>query len=848
MMPLPVERSQGSVSALVARFQNAADRDKEASARESRRSSLVPPGGSSSSRSSASGQGYGHGYSSSNGPSPAASPLLGNTPRLSSGALPPPAFGAEDGNNERKGEGDKEEVLKSPTRAETKTEAGTKPNGQQHRATPGILDRAGDKMKSLEHKLEKVLISDKGSDSRQDKDKDQDKENGGEVTASSPSRPPKSPKRMSSSTTMSALAVPNPKTDDKSGTSLASDDDKKGQETETTEVPIGDKAVISGQPVLSHNKPKEQPTSAAKSAIEKAVPAASSKAKDTPSATDKGKGKGKGTPTSSTKRFPTSSPSTSSSPSTVKTGATKPASKSATTTTPAPRSRLSSSTSTSTATATITPRARVSLGSGTSASASRRPASSNNTPPAARRSVKPDSTQAAATTPKLTPAHTGTKSERRSSSVMGTAKASPSPLKPHLTGTPSKPTASSLAKARTPSTSATPAAHTTPSQTNGDITKRKSMSLGRFSGGKISTQRARQGTASPSPSPGTGTGVGGGGSSGARRRPSSVLGTSSGEQAQTTPSKTRSTTAPATTPSSSSGSRLLQGTAASRARAAAAQPHQPSSSTPTSTPSRSTPASVPGAKPNSTPKTPPATTATTTTATTNASRSKTPSSLRAKTPSTGRAKVKVQADGSNVHNPADAPKMPPVGKSPIGRLGLAAAGMKRPEGPEPKRERGFDGNDGSFKPNRRDGGAGEADGAAESGQKEEEEGVEEVRDIVSNQAQAGENGPDESSNGGEDPIQRPRTPSPGHAHGENKSTVNDVAVADSDVKDRGANVVIASPDQPLVDNNESPSSETTEDAKKPDNASVAQGNDTISDDKQESEAAEESLEEIPDIE
>ncbi|WVF66469.1 hypothetical protein IAT40_001209 [Kwoniella sp. CBS 6097] len=866
--PLPVERSQGSVSALVARFQNAADRDKEAAARESRRSSLVPPGSSSRrSSASASASGYGYAHSSSNGPSPAASPLPGGTPRLSSssGALPP-FEDIEKDEQGQEGQEEKEEILKSPVRADIDSDPGARPNGKRKgEGEFGILDRAGEKMKSLELKLEKVLISDKEKDKdlnvAADADQAQKKGATEELTASSasPSRPPKSPKRMSSSTPLSALAVPEPKSD--SEVAVAASNEERGESENTTQVGAEAGVKEAGkdrQLIESNNHVADKSASTPKKGNGRAGSLhTNSDTKRTPSSTSKGTP----TSTSASKAFPRSSTSSTTSRSAIKTAPTKSTSTSTSTSvsTPTPRSRLSSGTSAS----TTTPRARVSLSSSNSASASaaRKPAVETTPPAADKHSGQPGSAQNTTSTPKLTPSHTGPASGRRSSSVMAAAKASPSPLKPHLTGTPSKPTASSLAKARTPSASGAPATGTSTTSSHSAGDKRESsMSLGRQSGGKVLAQRARQCSASPSPA---------GTAAGARRRPSSVLG-SSGDQVQVqTPSKARSTTAPATTPSNSSGtgSRLLQGTAASRARAAAAHPHpreSPSASATSSTPSKSNASSSvpgPGLKSTSTPQTPsiPANAS---------SRAKTPSSLRAKTPSTGRARVKIQADGSNVHNPADVPKMPPVGKSPIGRLGLAAAGMERPEGPGSNTVVVGGGITVKSKPDQTGNtGGSKISGGGETGEGQEEEGVEEVREIASHQAEAKGQDQGQGIDDREEPIERPRTPSPGHNHHHHHhgeiTAKNDVEEG-AERGERKANIIIASPDQPLVSNNHDDDNDDNDDGTTvtPTGAkeSKISSKDSASKDvgqagegnqkglQKEEELGDESLEEIPDIE
>jgi hypothetical protein len=156
----------------------------------------------------------------------------------------------------------------------------------------------------------------------------------------------------------------------------------------------------------------------------------------------------------------------------------------------------------------------------TSTAQSKTPDTATKTPRPAPSSFSRPTATTTTTASNLTPSHTGSL-KRASSTTPGSSSISPTPLRPQITGTPSKHTASSLAKAKEASE------------------KRKSLSLGKSSG-----HAARQSL----------SGV----------RGETIKPKAGGES---TPVKT--TTGP------SSGSRLLQGTASSRAKAAAAQPASP---------------------------------------------------------------------------------------------------------------------------------------------------------------------------------------------------------------------------------------------------------------------------------
>ncbi|KAK4689100.1 inositol polyphosphate 5-phosphatase INPP5B/F, partial [Tremellales sp. Uapishka_1] len=198
------------------------------------------------------------------------------------------------------------------------------------------------------------------------------------------------------------------------------------------------------------------------------------------------------------------------------------------------------------------------------------------------------------------------------------------PLRPQLTGTPNKPTASSLAKARPPTSS--------PGLGSGNGVEKKTApgSIGRSAGSKAAvTPRPRDGITSPTPALAAGVGR-----SGSIKRSTTTPTTHSVRKSVLSPDPTPTKTT-TTTPSSSTPSRLMQGTASSRLKAAeaASVKSPPKSSTP------------PIAKP------------------------------LARTPST------VKRTGLTTKPPAKEG----VGRAPIGRLGLAAAGIKKPDAKESAR-------------------------------------------------------------------------------------------------------------------------------------------------------------------
>ncbi|WWC57921.1 uncharacterized protein I303_100456 [Kwoniella dejecticola CBS 10117] len=636
--PLPVERSQGSVSALVARFQTAANRDAEATARENRRASLQPSASAISRRTSSNtgetGAGLGVGVEAGakeGGRAPPKSELAGQAEEIKDGdaKVMVPTEGVED------------------AKGETGTGKG----------------KAGNKSEKVGHKLENLNISDKkAEEGSMEKTKDGESD--------SPSRPPKSPKRVSNPNVMSALPIPN--------ISKNTSDSAEADALPETEENHKAKSDTPKSRLKSTNGKPEAATATVKG---KADPSSS-----TPSKSDK--------PTSSgvaSAGKPTSRPDSKSSPAQSK-------SKTLTTSTPTnaakPRTRLPSGPSSTPA------RSRTLLGHQTHPDANATPNSKSNST-----SRTPSSTTASATTtatatrtPKpLVPSHTGpARQPRPASSAQAHTQGTPSPLKPQITGTPSKPTASSLAKARIPSGPlSTPPSSTTRS------TKRESLSLGRASG---STARSSNGIGrdSLSPSPG----------------PASHARLSS---------------------SGSGGSRLLQGTAASRARAAGVQHHDSPSSTPSTSKTNKMNANTPtGGKT--------ASDSSTRAPASIQSQGRTPSSqARIKTPSstsTSRVRVKPQVENTPSRVPKDFSKTPAVGRSPIGRLGLAAANVQRPAGPAS--ELGSQ--------------------AKEDGKIPDEDVKEELQELTEpkpTQSLRGDgNGDNARDEVIEEPVERPKTPSP----------------------------------------------------------------------------------------
>ncbi|WWC67017.1 uncharacterized protein I206_100924 [Kwoniella pini CBS 10737] len=515
--PLPVERSQGSVSALVARFQTAANRDVEATARENRRASLQS---SSSRRTSSNLGGSGIGISSSSS----------NTPQINTANLP------NSSEKETQNENSKQDEKKDKS-VEAKEQ--------------GVVGKSLDMAESVENKFENLIIGDEKRDASLVNNEGSD----------SPSRPPKSPKRVSSSNVMSTLPIPDAPKD------------------------------VQIEPSVKNKLGSEKQVESSKSNIN-------------------GKEKDVTTPTKSTPSKTQNLPPTA--PAIYKPSPMKP-----TTTTmpvnPKPRTRLSSGPSSTPS------RSRTSLDHQTPPTS---PASTKT--PSSTTSTKPLVSGPTSTPKPLVPTHTGP-ARRPTSSAQ--SHGTPSPLKPQLTGTPNKPTASSLAKARIPSGSL----NTPSSDTNS--TKRESLSLGKNTGAKARSSIGRD-SLSPSPGP-----------------------NSSGPK--------------------STGSRLLQGTAASRAKAAGVQHNNSPATSPSTT--------------KTLPKTP-TTISSSNKSQVSSSQSRTQSSqARIKTPSST-STSRVRSKSQNQPNENETPskdnilKTPAVGKSPIGRIGLAAANLKRPENLTTKNE------------------------------------------------------------------------------------------------------------------------------------------------------------------
>ncbi|OCF59860.1 hypothetical protein L486_02533 [Kwoniella mangroviensis CBS 10435] len=635
----------GVVSALVARFQTAANRDAEATARENRRASLQPGTGTgtlgNSRRISSSGL-----WSASPSPSP------GTTPRLGDSTTLPSVEGTASASVQNKSD--------------------------------GTEDIPNDDTSTLDSKIDNLDIKEQTTPEKQKAKPSPAPVEIKEIydinTSSSPSRPPKSPKRLSTAgedvNGMTALPVPvaplsetpkQPDVEEPNKTAKSNDSPAKKKGGDIIQEPIS----ITAKPTTT-STPTKKPSSSS-------IGSATKKTSSSSSATTK-------TP------LPTSTSTSKSSATTI------------------PRSRLS----TGPAPSTTTPaRARTSLGhqSTTSSSASKRPPSTA-IPPVGR-THKP-----------LVPSHTGP--THRTPSSENQSHTVPSPLKPHLTGTPSKPTASSLAKARIPS-----GPLSSPGSSRG---KRESLSLGRSNGrNSIGEEKGRSSPAS-------------------------------GESKDTsTPSKTSST-------GQGTGSRLLQGTAASRARSAGVQHHESPSKT-ASTPVK-----------NSTPKT----TSTKSTGTPSTSSTRTPiTTTRAKTPasSTSAPRVRVRPQAQNSDTPSKGTnthiheaKTPAVGKLPIGRLGLAAAGMKRPEGPmsevgEKAREEGkiggIDQKISGQAEKDEDGLEILKDDDHHEPEEPEKAAEEELRELTESVLKSGppeDDGAEGEDASGEkaqrDPVDRPRTPSP----------------------------------------------------------------------------------------
>ncbi|WWD22272.1 hypothetical protein CI109_106763 [Kwoniella shandongensis] len=579
-MPLPVERSQGSVSALVARFQTAADRDKESAARESRRASLQPQSNGGSRRASA-----------TNSTTPGVTPKLDQGNGIFSG----PGPDVDGVNNTSDG-----------TRA-------TKENGKDGGGRVGdVLHKAGETLKKVEAKVvSAVPITSTSSNKDKRDNKPSDIKVGSSPStpepAAKPVVPPKSPKRMSSTGVMSPIVASSDQIPDALSPASPTAMTKEAKPPGKAE-----------KKASSSNANANIPSKVGVSKASTASGASKDKSVPSPRATTAATTPAKTAAATEKKPFPSPSTANGKAPTTTTPSAAKPRSRLSSTTSSntTPRNRLSNASTTQGQTSTSSAHKTTPSATIPSASQPTKPLTPNATGPLAPRPPRPASSLSPSTS---TPHH-------------------PSPLKPHLTGTPSKPTASSLAKARSPPASAqqhTPA--------SGEKGPRQSLSLGKASGSGVKVSSRRLGSASPSPASGAGA-------------------VKTGERSDTPTRKN--------TISGNTSSRLLQGTAASRARAAAAaasaaagHPTSLSQNTPaksSTTPSKNTT--------TSTPKT-----------ATSASKAKSTPSTKTASTTTPNSAAKVKTNGTPTSTPINAApeRIPPVGRSPIGRLGLAAAGAKK---------------------------------------------------------------------------------------------------------------------------------------------------------------------------
>ncbi|WRT63441.1 uncharacterized protein IL334_000346 [Kwoniella shivajii] len=759
--PLPVERSQGSVSALVARFQTAANRDIEATARESRRASLQPSAGNSR-RASSSGL-----FTPSPTPSNPTTPLIGSTDLPDTSA--PTLIG--------EGEKDGSSLTEDPIVGKEKNGNDNQEKGQGQNTVENVLYKAGNTLKKVEDKFKNMTIQDDSEDKHTSKDVDQSSgilaktkpksidtniENKKDITPNttilggSPSRPPKSPKRMSSNTVMSSLAVP-----DTDPMQTKGDDHtlEEGLTDEAQRKKIQDKAKDL-TPANTSNTPDRKPLS---STTKKPFPPSSSSA------------------SVSTK-----------SPIAIKRGTT---SASPATTPAATRSRLSSGPTSSSSSphtrVSSTPRSRTSLGQ-------------SSTPTITPRSVNTKSSTSASAsvqtkprTPKpLIPSHTGPPptSSTKSRISEGTTSGIGSPLKPHVIGTPSKPTASSLAKARIPTT---PSLHSRLNTSPGASTEKRNPNS--ESSIRKSSIGTRGTSLSPSPSPATST--------------------NTRIHTQThTPSKVQN-----------SGSRLLQGTAASRAKAADVSHRDPpalsSKDTPLkkiSTPLASRSSALKGTANITTPS--PAT-KTTSRSFAGESSSKPPSST---------SSIRTRTKSATKSTSTEAPKIPSVGKSQIGRIGLAAAR----ESPSSQKE-----HERKDAPTSDVIGHTNEDTARENDGDVDDEAKADLDRIVDNGNKAeGENGQIE------DIVDRPKTPSPEiQGEQEAKDHIEQIESASQvglPTTEHQSDLVRSEAAQMDSTKLRSGSNENRDSAVKPQDTIIA--NDA--ENGEEGFAGEESLEEIPDIE
>ncbi|AFR98205.2 extensin [Cryptococcus neoformans C23] len=258
------------------------------------------------------------------------------------------------------------------------------------------------------------------------------------------------------------------------------------------------------------------------------------------------------------------------------------------------------------------------------------------------------------------------------------------PLKPQLTGTPSKPTASSLAKTRSPPSSHTPGSMSMRSPppvdnlTAAGAKRRNSSSFGRrdslksplsSSGsltGRSSLGRAASARLSQSRSPEATSTVSG------QRRVSEDG--SASPQPQEKNKEGKNVKGPI---GRAAGSRLMQGTAASRARMAAnTDAHSSSISSNSHVPiSRTSPVSTNVTRPRASISTP-------------ASNSKKPTSNENNNSSGKRLTPKSNSKDATILRPnvssvakegKENPAVKPIGRNPVGRLGLAAARERKGE-------------------------------------------------------------------------------------------------------------------------------------------------------------------------
>ncbi|WVR03418.1 hypothetical protein IAU60_000409 [Kwoniella sp. DSM 27419] len=376
------ERSQGSVSALVARFQNAADRDKDTKAREQRRVS-------------------GAGLQLPSGSSPLAS-------RRSSHAA--------GSHIQSVSAGDADAV-------ETSSKVAAGPAGDD-----GKEDRL--EGSASESALTNEVAKGEGTEVGEEKIR---------IIPDSPVRPPKSPRRVGSRSSVSADNTDQQAVESHRTVDPNVKDDKQGDSSKKAASAPRSVEVTSGfeQPAKTTGTTKTPIGTAAA-----AVDTATTRSKAVPEREAVSQ-------TNATRSRPVSASASSSTPKIAK-SASKPSPS----------------------------------GPSSASSTMRTPDPINGQ----------SSTPSTARTTRLTPSHTGPAPRR--SSVASSTPSVPSPLKPHLTGTPSKPTASSLAKARSPNAFMSP-----PSGAGNKSAGRASLSLGKAAGKSTGHKRAQTTGTSPSPSP-----------------------------------------------------------------------------------------------------------------------------------------------------------------------------------------------------------------------------------------------------------------------------------------------------------------------------------------------------------